>query len=87
MLTKGRENINMIQAKFSITESHLEFLSKREQFGFRDKSEVVRLALDRLRSELLRRQIAESAEIYAEVYSKDNETKTWTDAALLDWPE
>ncbi len=77
----------MIQAKFSITDAHLEFLSRREQYGFRDKSHVVRAALDRLQSELLRRQVTESAEIYAEVCSKDNETREWTDAALLDWPE
>ena len=77
----------MIQAKFSITDAHLAFLSKREQFGFRDKSEVVRVALDQLQAELLRRQVAESAEIYAEIYSKDNEAREWTDAALLDWPE
>ena len=77
----------MIQAKFSITDAHLEFLSKREQYGFRDKSHVVRAALDQLQSELLRRQATESAEIYAELYSKDNETREWTDAALLGWPE
>ena len=77
----------MIQAKFSITDAHLEFLSKREQYGFRDKSHVVRAALDRLQSELLRRQATESAEIYAELYSKDNETREWTDVALLGWPE
>lgn len=77
----------MIQAKFSITDAHLEFLSRREQYGFRDKSHVVRAALDRLQLELLRRQVAESAEIYAEVCSNDNETREWTDAALMDWPE
>ncbi|MCY4460348.1 MAG: hypothetical protein OXC26_08125 [Albidovulum sp.] len=77
----------MIQAKFSITDAHLEFLSKHEQYGFRDKSHLVRAALDQLQSELLRRQATESADIYAEVNSKDNEIREWTDAALLDWPE
>ncbi len=77
----------MNQAKFSITDAHLEFLSRREQYGFRDKSQVVRAALDQLQSELLRRQVAESAEIYAEIYPKDNEIREWTDAALMDWPE
>ncbi len=77
----------MIQAKFSITDAHLEFLSQREQFGFRDKSQVVRAALDHLQSELLGRRIAESAEIYAEIYSKDDEAREWTKVATLDWPE
>jgi len=77
----------MIQTKFSITDTHLEFLSKHEQFGFRNKSQMVRAALDSLQSELMRRRLTESAEICAEVYSKDRESKEWIDAALSDWPE
>lgn len=78
----------MIQAKFSITRGHLEFLSRREQYGFRDKSEVVRTALDELQSALMRRRVAESAEIYAELCADgDGEIRDWTDSALSDWPE
>ena len=77
----------MIQAKFSITDAHLEFLSRREQFGFQNKSQVVRAALDHLESELLQRRVTESAEIYAELYSKDDEAREWTEEATLDWPE
>ena len=76
----------MIQAKFSITDIHAQFLAKREQYGFKDKSEVVRTALDHLRAELIRRQLIESADVYAEVYESDDETKEWTDTALSQWP-
>ncbi len=74
----------MVQAKFSITDARLEFLSRREQHGFRDKSEVVRVARDHLKSQLLRRRLAESAETYAEMYSKDAQVREWTEAATLD---
>ena len=76
----------MIQAKFSITDAHQLFLAKRDQFGFKDKSEVVRTALDHLQAELVRRQLADSAEVYAEIYAEENETKEWTDTALSEWP-
>lgn len=77
----------MIQSKFSITDEHIEFLSRHKHFGFQNKSQMVRAALDRLQSELLRQWVAESAEVYAEIYSNDDETKEWTEAALSDWPE
>ena len=76
----------MIQAKFSLTDAHIRFLAQRKQYGFKDKSEVVRTALDHLRAELARRRLSESAEFYAEVYATESETQEWTDAALSEWP-
>lgn len=32
-------------------------------------------------------QLTDSAEIYAEIYSSDEETMVWTDAGLSNWPE
>ncbi len=40
----------MIQARFSLTDTQSEFLSLHEQFGFRNKSEMVRAALDHMQS-------------------------------------
>ena len=77
----------MIQAKFSLTEAHIQFLAKRVQYGFKDKSEVVRTALDRLQEELIQQRLADSADIYAEIYANDSEAQEWTEAALSDWPE
>lgn len=77
----------MIQAKFSLTDAHVQFLSKCEQYGFKDKSEVMRTALDRLQEELIQQRLADSAEIYAEIYENDGETQEWAGAALSDWPE
>jgi len=77
----------MIQAKFSLEESHVHFLRQCRAFGFKDKSEAVRLALDRLRQELETRRLRESAELYAQVYQEeDGQLRELTESALLDWP-
>ena len=76
----------MIQAKFSLEESHIQFLEQRKRYGFKDKSDVVRTALDRLCIELARQRLCESADLYAEAYEKDDETQKWTEAALSEWP-
>ena len=76
----------MIQAKFTVKESHIEFIEQYKQYGFKDKSDVVRTALDHLSSELTRQRLQDSASLYAEVYEEDAETKEWTDAALSEWP-
>jgi hypothetical protein len=76
----------MIQAKFSLEESHIKFLERCRRYGFKDKSAVVRTALDRLYAELAQQSLCESAELYAEIYAEDVETQEWTDAALSEWP-
>jgi hypothetical protein len=76
----------MIQAKFSLEESHIQFLAQCKRHGFKDKSAVVRTALDRLYAELAQQHLCESANLYAEVYTEDDETQEWTDAALSEWP-
>ena len=45
----------MLQAKFSLDESHIDFLAQYRRYGFKDKSAVVRNALDRSRKELAQR--------------------------------
>lgn len=76
----------MLQAKFSLEESHVRFLAEFRRYGFKDKSDVVRNALDRFRTELAQQRLRESADLYAEVYTNDHETQEWTDAAPAEWP-
>ena len=76
----------MIQAKFSLEESHIQFLAQCKRYGFKDKSDVVRTALDRLYTELAQQLLCASADLYAKVYAEDDETQEWTDAALSEWP-
>jgi hypothetical protein len=76
----------MIQAKFSLKESHIQFIEQCNQYGFKDKSDVVRTAIDRLFTELTQQRLRESAALYVDVYEEDTETQEWTEAAVSEWP-
>ena len=74
----GLKECDMQQAKFSCKENQVEFLNNYKNYGFKDKSAMVREALNRLR---------ESADLYAETYVEDSELKVLTDSAAQGWPE
>lgn len=76
----------MIQAKFSLEESHIQFINQCKRYGFKDKSDVVRTAIDRLSAEMAQQRLKASADLYAECFDGDDETKEWTDDALSAWP-
>ena len=82
-LDKG---VVMRQAKFSITQSQIEFLNQYKQYGFKDKSSVVRLALQQLQEKLEREELKKSADLYAEVYAEDADLRELTEAAITGWP-
>ncbi|MEZ4865525.1 MAG: hypothetical protein R3C14_29715 [Caldilineaceae bacterium] len=77
----------MIQAKFTIENAQALFLDHFRQWGFKDKSALVRAALQRYQEELERQQLIESANLYAEVYAEDEELQELTEVALEGWPE
>ena len=76
----------MVQAKFSLEESHIQFLEQCKRYGFKDKSEVVRTALDHLCAELAQQRLRESADLYTQVYEEDAETQEWTEMTVSEWP-
>ena len=77
----------MQQAKFSVEESQLEFLNNYSGFGFKNKSSMVRKALDLLKKELEKQKLKKSAHLYAEIYNQDSDLSELTDSALSEWPE
>ncbi len=77
----------MQQAKFSLTQSLVEFLGNYKQYGFKDKSTMVRAALLQLQKEVERRSLEQSAELYAEIYDEELELQELTESALVEWPE
>lgn len=77
----------MKQAKFSITEEQNAFLEAYREHGFKDKSEVVRAAIETLRERLLNTELDRSAELYAELYAGNEEEQDWVDDAARGWPE
>jgi Arc/MetJ-type ribon-helix-helix transcriptional regulator len=78
---------DMQQAKFSLTPPLVEFLSHHQAYGYRDRSEMVRNALQRLRDELELQSLRESADLYTEVYGEDLDLQALTEAAVEGWPE
>lgn len=77
----------MRQAKFSLTEEQLAFVEEHRLHGFKDKSELVRAALERLRRQLIAEELEKSAQLCAELYDEDSDSQAWVADALLDWPE
>lgn len=77
----------MQQAKFSCQENQVEFLNNYKNYGFKDKSAMVRESLNLLREKLEKQRLRESADLYAETYREDSELKALTNSALQGWPE
>ena len=77
----------MVQENFSLEESQLQFLDECRSYGFKDKSAVVRMALDLLRREFAQQRLQESADLYSDIYAEDEETQDLTAAALSEWPK
>ena len=77
----------MIQSKFSLEPAQVAFLEQHQTYGFKDKSEVVRFALQSLQQSLEQKHLYESAEPYAQLYEEDPEIKNLGEAALAEWPE
>ena len=77
----------MIQAKFSLEEEHVLFLNKHKEHGFKDRSAVIRSALELLKEAIEKEKLRRSAALYAELYHEDQELQDITDSARHGWPE
>lgn len=77
----------MKQEKFMLKQTQIEFLSRYKQYGFQDRSSVVRLALQQLQEKLEWEALEKSADLYAAIYAKDTELQALTETALDRWPE
>lgn len=77
----------MEQAKFSLTPNLIKFINSYDELGFKDKSSLVRTALEKFKAEYELRSLRESAALYAEVYENDSEMKEWVEDSIEDWPE
>jgi len=77
----------MLQTKITLDETNLAFLSNYQRLGFRNRSALVRAALDQMQADMERQRLEASAVLYAEVYRTDSELQQLTEAALVGWPE
>jgi len=76
----------MPQAKFDLSESQIDFITRHCAWGFPDRSALVREALDELKARLAGGRLIESAKLYAEIYAEDDQLRNLTEAALEDLP-
>lgn len=77
----------MLQAKFSVEEMQVHFLNGFKAYGFKDKSSMLRAAIDHFKKEMELESLRKSADLYSEIYSEDDEIKELTETALIGWPE
>jgi len=77
----------MRQAKFTLTDTQMTFLDEHRRHGFKDRSAMVRRALEQMQAEFNRLELEESATLCAEVYVSDPEAQAWVQDALGRWPE
>lgn len=77
----------MQQAKISFDENHIKFLNKYLELGFKDKSSLVRSAIEEFIKSVEKQKLAKSAKLYAEIYNEDSELRDLTNSAIEDWPK
>lgn len=77
----------MQQAKFSVEEAQVNFLNNFKAYGFKDKSSLVRSAIDHFKKKLELEKLRESAELYSEIYAENESLKDLTETAITGWPE
>ena len=77
----------MLQAKFSVEEAQTRFLSNYKAYGFKDKSSMLRAAINHFKKEFELERLKKSADLYSEIYSEDEDLKELTKIAATGWPE
>jgi len=76
----------MLQAKFSVEEVQVHFLNNFKAHGFKDKSSMLRAAIDSFKKDMELESLKKSADLYAEIYYEDGDLKELTDTAVAGWP-
>ena len=77
----------MQQTKVSLEDPQVEFVNRFKDLGYKDKSALVRAAIQYLAEEYERTLLEQSADLYAELYATDNELRELTEATIEGWPE
>jgi len=77
----------MLQAKFSVEEAQARFLNDYRDYGFKNKSSMLRAAISHFKKEFELKRLIKSADLYSEIYSEDKDLKELTETAATGWPE
>ena len=76
-----------MQAKFTIDESQMLFLKQHRAYGFKDRSSMLRAAIEMFYEQLELQRLRESADLIAELYDDDQESQQWVEDAISGWPQ
>lgn len=75
-----------IETKVNIDIEYLKLIEEYKSYGFHNIDEMMNKAMKLLKQELeLEKKIENSATLYAEIYSNDEEVKDWTFSSMVDW--
>lgn len=77
----------MTEIKLNLKEDQIMFLHECEKFGFKDKSSLVRTALEHFRKEIKSKDLKKSADLYTELYKEDQELQELTESSISGWPK
>ena len=86
-LIEGLREGAMQQIKLSVHEDQAVFLNNYKYQGFKDKSTMMREALNLLKEKRELQRLQQSADLYAETYDEDSDLRALTDSAAQGWPE
>jgi Arc/MetJ-type ribon-helix-helix transcriptional regulator len=76
----------MVPTKVTLEQSQIDFLAQFKDLGFKDRSSLVRSALNQLQQQIEMQELERSADLYTEVYEGDEDLQKLTALAGADWP-
>ena len=77
MMNSGTIQLNKTQA---------ELINKYKEFGFKNRNELISFAFRLLQKKVKdKKELEQSADLYAELFENDEETQFLTEAAIIDW--
>jgi Arc/MetJ-type ribon-helix-helix transcriptional regulator len=76
----------MVPTKVVLEQSQIDFLAQFKDLGFKDRSSLVRSALNQLQQQIEMQELERSADLYTEVYEGDEDLQKLTALAGADWP-
>jgi len=62
-------------------------LNDYREYGFKDKSSMLRAAISHFKRQFELKRLMESADLYSETYSEDKDLRELTETAATGWPE
>lgn len=77
----------MTEITLKLEDDQITFLHECKKLGFKDKSSLVRTALERFKKDIESKDLKKSADLYAEIYKEDQELRELTEGAILGWPK